>query len=336
MADIMNQIKPKGKKGLIQPSSWSFFKEGLSTPGYTLFDWLHGYVYGRWPYLYIGIGTGEHPLAKTFGAVLNFFNGLSPNKSSHQDLGESLTVGAPADLPRRDPNEVTFADSYHGKVVPFSAARQLVTIGKEIRLTDLEQVIPYTRARDIIIKNPDHIVVLDCPCRSSRPNPCLPLDVCLVIGEPFASFVYEHHPKRSRRISPDQAVEILQAENERGHVHHAFFKDAMLGRFYAICNCCACCCGAMHAHRHGTPMLASSGYISHVDHELCIGCGTCAETCQFQALSMVDGIAVVDTCACMGCGVCISQCNEGALSLERDPQKGEPLEIQALMAEASR
>jgi hypothetical protein len=25
------------------------------------------------------------------------------------------------------------------------------------------------------------------------------------------------------------------------------YKDAMLGRFYAICNCCSCCCGAMEA-----------------------------------------------------------------------------------------
>ena len=28
-------------------------------------DVLHGYVSPRWPYLYIGIGTGEHPLAKS-------------------------------------------------------------------------------------------------------------------------------------------------------------------------------------------------------------------------------------------------------------------------------
>jgi hypothetical protein len=26
-----------------------------------------------------------------------------------------------------------------------------------------------------------------------------------------------------------------------------YYKDAMLGRFYATCNCCSYCCGAMQA-----------------------------------------------------------------------------------------
>jgi ferredoxin len=199
-------------------------------------------------------------------------------------------------------------------------------------LTNLEKVIPYALARDIVLQHPDHIVVLDCPCRVARPAPCLPLDVCLVVGEPFASFVAEHHPNRSRWITPDEAVAILRAEDERGHVHHAFFKDAMLGRFYAICNCCACCCGAMQAHRSGTPMLASSGYVSHVDADLCVGCGVCVDFCQFGALSVEDGAAVVDAAACMGCGVCVSQCAQGALALVRDPAKGEPLEFRDLKA----
>ena len=71
-------------------------------------------------------------------------------------------------------------------------------------------------------------------------------------------------------------------------------QDAMLGRFYAICNCCSCCCGAMNAWNNGTPILPSSG-----------------------------------------CGVCISQYPQEAISLLRDPVKGEPLEIQKLIARAA-
>jgi Pyruvate/2-oxoacid:ferredoxin oxidoreductase delta subunit len=303
---------------LVKPSTREFVQEARKIPGYSLFDLLHGYVYARWPYLYIGIGTGEHPLAKRLRPFGGWLNRLITKRKN----GESAD------------SRIGFADTYHGKAVPLETAKRLVTINEEIKIHDLEKVIPYQRARSIIMQHPDHIVVLDCPCRSARPSPCLPLDVCLIVGEPFASFVSEHHPTRSRRITRDEAIAILKAEDERGHVHHAFFKDAMLDRFYAICNCCECCCGAMQAHRAGTPMLASSGYVSQVDEDLCIGCGDCVPYCQFEALEVVDGYNHVVYEKCMGCGVCTSKCDQGALSLVEDEAKGLPLEICSVMNES--
>ena len=184
-------------------------------------------------------------------------------------------------------------------------------------------------------KNPDHIVVLECPCRTYKENPCLPLDVCLVIGEPFASFVIEHNPDKARWITQVEAAAIIEQEDARGHIHHAFFKDAMLGRFYAICNCCECCCGAMNSHKNGTPMLASSGYVAEIDQELCIGCWTCEPYCQFNALRLTDeATSGVVWENCMGCGVCINKCPEGAIELVLAPEKGVPLEIEKLMQAA--
>jgi ferredoxin len=302
----------------IRPSTRSFLKEALQLQGYNLFDLLHGYIYARWPYLYIGVGTGEHRLAKSYLSLSRIWNRLLTRRNK------------PSKLPHQ-PDKPTFADGYHGKVLPFESATRLVTVEQEISLTDLEHIIPYNRARDIILKHPDHIVVLDCPCRAARSNPCLPIDVCLVVGEPFASFVIEHHPQRSRWISPNEAVEILSHQRDLGHVHHAFFKDAMLGRFYAICNCCSCCCGAMHAHQNGIPMLASSGYVSTLDEDLCIGCGECVQACQFFALTLNNGTPHVDETKCMGCGVCVSHCLQGAFRLTRMSSRGEPLEIQELI-----
>jgi ferredoxin len=309
-------MKLSTRRKWISSSTREFYREGRLTPGYSLFDWLHGYVYGRWPYLYIGVGTGEHPLSKKLSWLWGWLGRLIIPRSGQDEQDEKRA----------------FADTYHGKVVPLQAARQLVMVQEEIKLPDLEKIIPYNRARALILKNPDHIVVLDCPCRASRQDPCLPLDVCLIIGEPFAGFVVEHHPQRARWISREQALDILQAEDERGHVHHAFFKDAMLGRFYAICNCCACCCGAMQAQRNGTPMLASSGYLSQVDEDLCLACGTCVDTCQFEALSLDGAVVSVDPERCMGCGVCVSHCEQEALELVRQPTKGEPLEIFELLS----
>ncbi|MGE5601760.1 MAG: ATP-binding protein [Nitrososphaerales archaeon] len=301
-------------------STRAFFREGRRTRGYSLFDSLHGYVYARWPYLYIAIGTGEHPLAKMAKPVVGVLDALIRRQTA-----ETSSSG----------DAIGFADTYHGKVVTLEAATQLVRVERDVDLGDLEQVIPYALAREIVLQHPDHIVALDCPCRVSRPNPCLPLDVCLIVGEPFASFVTEHHPERTRWISREDAERILIEEHERGHVHHAFFKDAMLGRFYAICNCCECCCGAMQAHFNGVPMLASSGYVSQSDEELCIGCGECVDACQFGALDLQGGRSRVDWDACMGCGVCADKCSQGALTLVRDKRKGEPLEMRSLLEASS-
>jgi ferredoxin len=307
---------------LLSQSTRTFAREAQHLPGYSLFDLLHGYVYARWSYLYIGIGTGEHPLARLAKPVVGWVDTLIRREAS-KDAGLEKSRG------------IEFADTYHGKVVTLEAATQLVRVEQDVDLGDLEQVIPYALARDIVLKHPDHIVALDCPCRVSRANPCQPLDVCLIVGEPFASFVSEHHPQRTRWITRDDAEQVLREEHERGHVHHAFFKDAMLGRFYAICNCCQCCCGAMQAHFNGVPMLASSGYVSQSDPDLCIGCGECIDLCQFSALDLQGGVSRVDWDACMGCGVCVDRCSQEALTLVRDERKGIPLEMRDLLAEAA-
>jgi hypothetical protein len=83
----------------------AFMKEASELPGYSRFDLLHGYVYARWPYLYIGIGTGEHWIARVFGPVVRFIRRILP-KSEHA------------------PGQPTAADTYHGKVVTTSAARR--------------------------------------------------------------------------------------------------------------------------------------------------------------------------------------------------------------------
>jgi heterodisulfide reductase subunit A-like polyferredoxin len=90
----------------------------------------------------------------------------------------------------------------------------------------------------------------------------------------------------------------------------------------------------MQAQRSGTPMLASSGYVSQVDELLCIGCGDCVPYCQFHALEIVDAQNQVIYERCMGCGVCTSKCQQGALSLVLDEAKGLPLEVCSLMKEA--
>lgn len=304
---------------LIKPSTRKFIREARQARDYSLFDFIHGYIYARWTYFYIAVGTGRHPWSKKLAPLAAWLE----SKAAPSPSNSNKTSG------------MTFADTYHGKAVPLEAVKQLVNIREDIALPDLEQVIPYKRARDIVLKNPDHLVVIECPCRSAKPNPCLPLDVCIIVGEPFTGFVMEHNPGKSRWITSQEAAAIIDAEDARGHVHHAFFKDAMFGRFYAICNCCACCCGAIQAHQHGTPMLASSGYLAQIDEDSCTACSTCTSFCQFGALNLASFQMSVDAALCMGCGVCVDKCPQEAISLRRDESKSAPLEILSLMQQAS-
>ncbi len=40
----------------------------------------------------------------------------------------------------------------------------------------------------------------------------------------------------------------------------------------------------------------------------CLGFGSCKKVCQFGAISIVDGIAVIDKEKCKSCGMCVSEC----------------------------
>jgi ferredoxin len=263
------------------------------------FTTMHGYVYSRWTNLYIRIGA--------------------------------LHIA-----PRMGPGGKRWlANHYHGKVLTTDLARAVVTIDREIPLRDLEHIIPYPLARSLVLQASPDIAAYECPCRHLRENPCTPTQVCMVIGQPFVDFILDHHPTSSRRLSRQEALDLLEAEHHRGHIHTAWFKDAAAGRFYAICNCCKCCCGGIDAMTHmGIPMMLSSGYVAQVSPE-CNGCGACTSSCPFDALRVSDGTAHVIWDECMGCGVCAGRCRRQAITLQRDPRKGVPLDVRVLAEEAA-
>ncbi len=47
----------------------------------------------------------------------------------------------------------------------------------------------------------------------------------------------------------------------------------------------------------------------------CIGLGTCVAACKFDAIHVVDGVAVVDPTHCIGCGACVNLCPKHLISV---------------------
>jgi ferredoxin len=286
-------------------------------------DFFHAYVYLK--YL-------DHFIHHAFEG-----SGLpskGPPGELHEDIDKFLQMIL-QEIGNSAPDPDT--NTYHGKVVKLKDAIQLVTQKYDLSLITPETVVPFKAAKDIILKNPESIALGECACRGASPTPCYPLDVCLMVGDPMASFIIDQNPK-FRRITQEEAVAILEAEHKRGHVHSAYFKKEIGRRFYFLCNCCSCCCAGVRMWNilGGTiPILAPSGYLAKIG-DYCNGCGECLEYCPFNALSLDEDsqTAVVDTVKCMGCGVCEDICPVGAITLKRDPSKGEPLDLAELTGQA--
>ena len=279
---------------LILPSTGRFIRmAGLQR--FLSFSTLHGYIYLRFQKQY-----------------LNFL--IKANPTSPEFVRKFVT------------------NRYHSKVLTREQAKKIITIDRDIPLQNLEQVIPHEIARSIVLNASPKIVAFECGCRHSRPNPCQPTQVCLFIGEPYADFMREHHPKESRELTRAEALKLLDEEHARGHLHSAWFKDAMMDRFYVLCNCCKCCCGGIeNMVKFGSPQMASSGYVIEANTDLCEACGNCVETCPFEALSLEEDHVALNWDKCMGCGVCVDKCPNKGLTLTRDEKKGKPLEVEELI-----
>ena len=283
------------RRHLFRKSTWLALKESGLKRLLNL-NAIHLYIYGRWTTKYIYL-------------LMNYLYPI---------FGER--------------GKKWLRNRYHAKILTHEHAESIIMLDHDIPLQDLEQIIPYPLAREIVLSGPPDVVVCECGCRNSRPNPCQPTEVCMTIGKPFTDFVLDHQPESSRRLSQTEALELLREEHERGHMHTAWFKDACIDRVYVICNCCKCCCGGVEAMmKYGNPVLASSGYISQLNEDLCTVCGTCIDACPFDALSISDQISIINWDRCMGCGICEVVCPNNARSLVLEESKGIPLDIRLLL-----
>lgn len=275
---------------------WHESTQRLFEESRTVLEAMHGYVYARFP----------NPYVKFL---------LTPKKSVNRAGVEKL------------------AAHYHGKVLTHEHARAIVELNRDIPLRDLEQIVPYPVARNLVLHGPPDVAAYECPCRHARPSHCQPTQVCMVIGQPMVDFVLVHNPRDSRRLTQQEALDLLRDEHERGHLHSAWFKDAMMHRFYCICNCCQCCCGGIETmKKRGVAMLASSGYVAEFDPAACSQCGSCVDACPFDALALHEDGVALEWALCLGCGVCGVKCPSEAIRLVRDERKGVPLDVRTLPA----
>ena len=59
----------------------------------------------------------------------------------------------------------------------------------------------------------------------------------------------------------------------------------------------------------------------HINQDRCIGCGDCVQACQFGAITLHDGKAVIDQTQCRGCAICMRACLQDAIAEVAEPSE---------------
>jgi Na+-translocating ferredoxin:NAD+ oxidoreductase subunit B len=197
---------------------------------------------------------------------------------------------------------------------------QLRTIPIARALTPEQSIMPYEEAQRIIDQQ-EKIAVAPCICRREHQimgKGCdKPLESCLIFG---AAASYYEENGLGRVIDHDEAHRILAKAEETGLV----LQPSNAQNVANICTCCGCCCQILkNLKRLPKPAdCVATNYFAVVEADQCIGCETCLERCQMEAIQLQEGSAVINRDRCIGCGLCVPTCDAKAISLQaKEPNK---------------
>ena len=210
-----------------------------------------------------------------------------------------------------------YKDRVGEKTEPYPVSR-VITVDRTVKAGN--QIHTYDQVAAYIEKY-EPLALSTCYCRhqarliDEKEHCGKPDDVCMQLGT-GAQFVIDR--RMGRRITKEEALEILKKTEEAGLVHCTTNRQEI----DFICNCCSCHCVLLkNALAHPQPGLAmNSGFQPVWDTGLCTACETCIERCPMEALKMgEDNIPELDLDRCIGCGVCATGCPTEAIGMEERP-----------------
>jgi NADPH-dependent glutamate synthase beta subunit-like oxidoreductase/NAD-dependent dihydropyrimidine dehydrogenase PreA subunit len=162
------------------------------------------------------------------------------------------------------------------RVIPVEKA-----ISGETKARSFEEVSSY-------VENARTLSVSDCSCRRARRlmgEGCghLEKDMCIQLDDGAEYYI---RTGKARRITKEEAYEILKRAEDNGLVHETPNLEGP-GKTLAICNCCGCSCFSLRVGEYYNAFdFVRSNYVSKVDPEKCVACGQCVENCQVNAVKL--------------------------------------------------
>ncbi len=155
-------------------------------------------------------------------------------------------------------------------------------IAAESKAVDIEQVSYW------VDKYNPHMSVAPCQCRrAARQRGDIGEDMegewCIQLGEFAESCI---RAGKSRRITKEEAYEIIYKAEEMGYVHEVTNVDGKENSLF-ICECHPEACLAMKTARLcDTPNMMKSNFEAQVNKNNCVACGQCVEVCPMNAVKL--------------------------------------------------
>jgi ferredoxin len=166
-------------------------------------------------------------------------------------------------------------------------------------------------------------IMNECICRAAKECRDHPVELgCIFLGEAVLGI----HPGLGRLASVEETLEHVDQCAEAGLVHligrnkldSVWLNVQPADKLLTICNCCNCCCLwkilIPHAYRSIAESVRRPQGLEIVVSDVCVGCGTCSESCFSQSITIQHGKAVISH-TCVGCGRCVTLCPEEAMQV---------------------
>lgn len=139
---------------------------------------------------------------------------------------------------------------------------------------------------------------------------------CVMIGDWGKAHLYTY-PQYYRPVEPDELIEKARFWHSRGRILTSWGCSTIHGFLASYCHCLPEYCVPLRNQiKRGNKVFLPGYSYAAIDPETCLGPENCefdcSRHCFFDAISVVDGKARVDTSLCYGCGQCFTYCPSGA------------------------
>lgn len=231
-------------------------------------------------------------------------------------------------------SEVLVIGSIYKFIMLFSPVDKRYTHGTVFNLNvDVSEegesaVLPVDLIKKLLREATYIVSANSCLCKDSMGCETYPRDVCcLFLGKGSLNMIKN---KSGYAVTLDEALARVDEGARLGLIGQALWVEVEqfvwgvmnedMDKFLEVCFCCPCCCVGLNVMKNGPREIKerfrSSGWIAQV-RDNCIGCGQCVKPCVQEAITMVDGRAVVNEDYCIGCGICKAHCKKDAIKIQQ-------------------